>query len=457
MEKSAVPNEAKSSVILSEAKSSVILSEAKNLIIFLNAAALHAFYIFYTPTWERQHDVIGFRNGKGIGQAALIEYLMENGHFPDFDPTKRWGFFQPLLHHVIAAALLKVNLLRGMNYDKACESIQVLTFIYSLIFIFYGFRILKLMGLEGRGLFVSETLLALHPVFVLLSGSVNNDMLSHMFFIMAVFYVLRWQEGDRLRDLLLTALCIGLSMMAKLSGVLVAPAVAFLMLYRLYKDIREKKNTILRIGEYALFGAIAFPLGMIFPLRNLLLFGVPLTYMPKVGEELTGHSALSRIFDIRTDTPYACMIKNGDAYDEFNVFLLLIKTGLTGEYDYGAEKAAITPFAWILFISGVLLFATVVVLFICVLFKRKLIGDIPKRVFWVILIMTGILFMVRLMFKAPNFSSGDIRYIAWIMVPAAMLPGLFLEGSRRGVALFIEAVAAAFALSSAAVYVLLGL
>ena len=64
--------------------------EAFSLFIFLNAALMHTFYIIYTHTWERQHDVIGFRNGKGIGQAALIEYLMTEGHLPDFDPTSRW-------------------------------------------------------------------------------------------------------------------------------------------------------------------------------------------------------------------------------------------------------------------------------------------------------------------------------------------------------------------------------
>ncbi len=425
--------------------------------ILLNAAALHAFYIYYTPTWERQHDVIGFRNGKGIGQAALIEYLMENGHFPDFDPTKRWGFFQPLLHHMIAALVLKINLLKGMNYDSACENIQLLTFAYSLVFLFYGFRIFALMGLKGRELIISEILLSLHPVFILLSGSVNNDMLSHMFFIMAVFHILRWQEGDKLKDLLLTALFIGLSMMSKLSGVLIAPAVAFLMLRRLYGDIREKGNIPARIGSFALFGAIAFPLGLFFPIRNYLLFKVPPDYMPEVGEKLTEHSVLSRILDIRTDTPYACMVKNGNAYDEFNVFLLLIKTGLTGEYDFGAEKPIITPFAWTLFISGCLLFAAIVILFIYVFLGRSPIKDVPVRAFWVILILTGILFMVRLMFKAPNFSSGDIRYIAWIIVPAALLPGLYLQGKSGRTVIITEALTAVFALSSAAVYILLGL
>ncbi|MBQ6966947.1 MAG: glycosyltransferase family 39 protein [Lachnospiraceae bacterium] len=429
--------------------------EAASLFIFLNAGLLHVFYIIYTHTWERQHDVIGFRNGKGIGQAALIEYLMNEGHLPDFDPTTRWGFFQPLLHHIVSAVWLKFNLMRGMNYDRACEYIQILTLIYSMVLIFYGFRIFTLMGLKGRGLIISETLLAFHPLLILLSGSVNNDIMSHMFLVMAIYYILKWYRDEKLRDLFLTALTIGLSMMAKLSGVLAAPAVAFLMLYKLIGDIREKKGVFKRIREYALFAVTVFPLGLFFPIRNMILFHVPLTYMPEVGEDLSGYSLIQRIFDIRTATPYTCMIKNGNAYDEFNVFLALIKTGLTGEDDYSVVNPYITCFAWILFFAGAVLFITVVVLFFYVFLRNDMVKEVPIRLFWVILIGTGILFMLRLIFSVPNFSSEDIRYIAWIVVPAAMLPG-FPVVSGKAVN-YMSVLTGVFAFASAGVYYLLGL
>ena len=426
------------------------------LFIFINSLLLHSFYIAYTDTWVRQHDVIGFGNKKGIGQAALIEYLMNEGHLPDFDPTTKWGFFQPLLHHIIAAAFLKLSLLRGMNLGRAAESLQILTLIYSLVFILYGFRIFTLMGLKDRALYLAEALLAFHPVLILLSGSINNDLLSHMLLVMAVYYALKWQRDDRLPDLLITALMIGLSMMSKLSGVLVAPAVAYLMGFRLFTEGKEVKKLIKRLGEYFLFALVVFPTGLFFPLRNLILFKVPLTFMPEVGEDLSGYSLLQRFLDIRTGTPYACMIKNGSPYDEFNIFLLLIKTGLTGEYDYSVFNPYITPFAWILFISGSLLFITVSLIFIFIL-RGKLIKEVPIRLFWSILILTGILFQMRLMISVPNFSSGDLRYIAWIILPAALLTGLYVDTGKRGVVRFIYLESGVFILSSAAVYYLLGL
>lgn len=429
-----------------------------SLYLFLNSAFLHIFYITYTRTFERQHDVIGFRNGKGIGQAALIEYLMENGRLPDFDPTKRWGFFQPLLHHIIAAVLLKINLLRGMNYDGACETIQILTLIYSLVFVFYGFRILRLMDLKGWGLHIPEALIAFHPLLILLSGSVNNDMMSHMFLIMAVYYGLKWYKIEAVADLMLTALMIGLSMMAKLSGVLAAPAIAFLMMAKLYDEIKDNGSIVNRLFQYILFGIIVFPLGLFFPIRNLILFKVPLTYMPEVGEELTDHSIFSRIFDVRTGTPFASMIKNGDVYDEYNIFLSLIKTSLTGEYDLSQVSEKITFFAWILFFTGVILFITDVILFFRIFCRDDIIKNVPVRLFWVILILTGILFMLRLIFTVPNFSSQDMRYIAWIVVPAAMLPGLYEMKAQGTIFRYVVTlVTVVFCIASAAVYYILGM
>lgn len=426
-----------------------------SLLVFLNALILHFFYIAYTPVYERQHDVIGFNNGKGIGQAALIEYLMNERKLPDFNPTERWGFFQPLLHHIISAVFLKLNLLTGINYGRACERIQILTFLYSMILIIFAFRIFTLMGLKGKGLLISEILICVHPVFILLSGSVNNDILSHMFLVMAVFYALKWFRDDDHKDLLLTALTVGLSMAAKLSGVLVSPAIAFLMAAKLYNDVRSGGNTGKRILSYVYFALLVFPIGLFFPIRNFLLFNVSPGYIPEVGEDLSGYSLFSRIFDIRTKTPYACMIKNGDAYDEFNVFLAFIKTSLTGEYNYSAVNRYIDIFAWLLFVAGIILFFTAVFLFFRIFFKDDIIKDIQIRLFWVILIVTGILFMLKLALGVPNFSSEDIRYIAWIMVGAAMLPGIYISAGKGRKVLTV--LAGLFAFASAGVYYLLGM
>ena len=47
-----------------------------NILLILTGivcALLRMFYVYYTPSWRRQHDVIGF--GADEGQAAFIEYF----------------------------------------------------------------------------------------------------------------------------------------------------------------------------------------------------------------------------------------------------------------------------------------------------------------------------------------------------------------------------------------------
>ncbi len=436
----------------------------------ITAFIIRFFYIMYTPTWERQHDVIGFNNGKGIGQAALIEWLAENVKLPDFDPRTRWGFFQPLLHHIISAAWLKINLVIGVNYDKACENIQILTLIYSMIFVFFGIRLLREMKLSGMPFRAAAFLIALHPSFILMAGSVNNDMLCLTLLIMSVFYAICWYNDSTYGNIVKTAFCIGGAMMAKLSGFLAAPAIAFLFLMKLIRS--GKKEAFGYLKQFVLFGCISFPIGLFFPIRNLILFGVPLMYMPEVGEPVGDHSIISRIFDVRVTSPYSSMVKNGNTFDEFNVPVAMIKTSLTGEYDLGAVNRYITPFAWILFITGSVL--AVVAFLATILYTRRpckkmnnkgindkelLFQDPVIRIFWLILYATGLIFYLRLAFSVPNFSSEDFRYVAYLIVPESLYIGLLLTEleKRKKMRAVLGMIIAVFGVSSLGVYFLLGL
>ena len=436
----------------------------------LTAFLLRLFYILYTPTWERQHDVVGFGNAKGIGQAALIEWLYQNRRLPDFDPRSRWGFFQPLLHHFLAALWLGFNQLLHFSYTQSCENIQFLTLCYSICFTIYAIRIFKEMGLSGGGLTLATAITALHPSFILMSGSVNNDMLTHTLSAMAIFYGLRWYRNEGIGNIIKCALSIGLAMMAKLSGVLVAPAIAFLFLFKLVKGGREKLTHYIK--EYAIFAFISLPLGLFFPLRNYFLFKVPLMYMPHVGEPVGQYSLFERIFDIRTDTPFTHLIANGNKYDEFNVPLALMKTSLLGEYDYSIKNGYMLPFCWILLISGTLLallalLATVRYTFMgcrpdnAALRPAKgtvFIPDTALRAFWGIIYLAAMFFYLRLAFSVPNFSSSDFRYIAYLIVPEAMFLGfLYEELPKKGLKYILSALTGLFCLSSAGTYFLLGL
>ena len=418
------------------------------------AVFLRGFYIWYTPTWIRQHDVIGFNNGKGIGQAAFIEWFYQKGILPDFDVRERWGFFQPALHHIVSALWLKLNIALGFGYSVACENIQILTAAYSILISYFAYRIFYLSGLRGKPLKTAFAIAALHPSYILLSGSVNNDCLCILLTVMSIYFALNWERKSSLANILLTGLCIGLAMMTKLSGVLVAPAVAYLFIDKWIRGGREKFFYYLK--QYLCFGAVAFPLGLFFPIRNYLKFGVPLNYTPPVGEPLARTDLFSRLLDIRTATPFTCLIKNGDAYDEFNIPLAIMKTSLTGEDNLALNNPYIMIPSWLLFAAGTALAVIALIATIYIVFGGSKFMALQSRVFWGILYVTAVAFILNLCFSIPNFSSQDFRYVSFLLVPECLALGCLMQYKKR-LLVPIEIISAVFAASTAAVYILIGL
>ena len=81
---------------------------------------------------------------------------------------------------MLAALWIRLQEFTGIDYQDACEHVQVLTLIYSLAAMYFAYRLFRYFKLSGEALLLSFALSALHPGFILMSGSINNDMLSIM-------------------------------------------------------------------------------------------------------------------------------------------------------------------------------------------------------------------------------------------------------------------------------------
>ncbi|HAG70028.1 MAG TPA: hypothetical protein DCL38_08645 [Lachnospiraceae bacterium] len=415
---------------------------------------LKLLYVLYTAIWTRQHDVVDF--GTGEGHAGYIEYLYFNNSLPDGDPRDRWAFFQPPLHHIISAIWMKLCNRFRLSYRQLQENVQALTFFYVASSNVLSYFICRELKLKGRGLAAAMTITAFHPVFVIMSGSINNDALSLFFMVLSLYLVILWYKRPSFLLIILLALSIGLSMMAKLSGGLIAPAVASLFLYRLIKD---RKDTLKYLLQYAVFGVIVFPLGLWWEVRNMLGFGMPLNYIPPVGEQLEKTGLFSRLFDLRLISVYPSMIKNGDPFDEYNVFWAMLKTSLFDDENLSLEWRLIDPFAVVLFVSGLILLIICLYATFRVLSER---GESSLAPEWKLLLgvfyVTMVAAYLSFALGSPNYSAQSFRYISATVILEAVFLGLFLgdgedEGRPYG---WVPILTYVFALSSAAVYVLLG-
>lgn len=398
-------------------------------------------YILYTPVWCRQHDVINF--GAEEGHAAYIEYLLQYHSLPDFDPREKWAFFQPPLHHILAALWIKINTKFGIPLQQAQENVQVLTLFYTCSITMISYYIFQEFHLKKWGMRIACMVTAFSPVFILMSGSINNDALCIALQVAAFYFALKWYQEPKLGLMLLTAVCIGGSMMTKLSGGSLAPAVAVLFLLKLMTDSTNKmtetaadrhfhikffwKNFKTYWIQFAAFVVVCFPLGLWAPIRNKVLFNVPLNYTPAVGEGLAQYSLFQRLFDLRLSSVYPAMINNGDAYDEYNILLALIKTSLFGEYNYGNENPLVNPFAIILFITAVLLAVTALLATLFFLFSKRSPLTLEWKLYLGVFYITQLIVYFSFALKQLYFSSQDIRYIAGILIPESLFLGLLAD------------------------------
>ncbi|MCR5108180.1 MAG: glycosyltransferase family 39 protein [Lachnospiraceae bacterium] len=430
-------------------------------IIMISGILLKTAYVLYTAVYTRQHDVIDF--GAPEGHAAYIEYIYYNNALPTGDPREKWAFFQPPLHHVIAAVWMKLCNKFTHVYRQLQENVQALTLFYTSAVEILSLFICRELKLKKKGMLAAMLLISFHPVYIIMSGSINNDALSLVFSIAALYIAILWYKNPCLPYIILLALAIGLSMLAKLSGGTVAPAVAFIFLLRF---IRDEKDRIKYLIWFVIFGIIVFPLGIGWEIRNMISFGMPFNYIPPVGEILPQTGFVSRILDIRINSIYPSMIAYGDKYDEYNVIVQMIKSSLFGEYDLGLDAPFVTPFAVVLFISAILLV-------LCgVYVKASLIkGIIRGRSFnirresmsdlWVMLFIYYIVMLISYFsfaLSSDNFSAMDFRYISAVIVTDGLFFGIYTDGrpEEEGRVKVVFLLLYIFCLSSFLVYILLG-
>ena len=477
---------------------------AKNIIFFIFAMGflLRLVYILSTNGSmtsqgyfiPRQHDVHWFfgpdeyRTGLKNGHAAYIEYFYFGNGLPDFDVRKIWQFYHPPLWHMICALWLKIQTVLGITYTAAIENLQLLSLFCSSMIMLLAHRLFGLFRLKGKALIIAFSIAAFHPAFIMLAGSINNDVLSIMLILMSLVFAVEWYRQPGFRKILKLALSIGLAMAAKLSGAIVAIAVAFLFVLKFIKQCVKKEKVWNFIGQYAAFLGVCAPIGLFYGIRNLIKFKVPLLYVPELSINSTqyigSHSVFERLFDISSlwetgiyparATEYLAG-KYGYTYYDYNIPVSVLKSSVFGEYYFGADSALTKAIASVMFWSAAVLAvlsAVCVVIFIIKLIKGRINQSkngiifenengfsFSEGVFTLIFYFSMILSYTKFCFDFPHFCTMDFRYIALTVVVGALYIGLFSKkllknNNMSGKIVFacIALTTVLFALSTSLIY-----
>lgn len=419
-------------------------------LLFAVGFTLRILYVLYTPYTARQHDVWLVTSGKG--HMGYIQYIAEHLAIPD--TNRVWQFTHPPLHHILAGVLYRLLFNSGLAPEIIAEKLQFLTCFYSCAMMTVCDRLFCRCGLKNGARVLANTVIVFHPTFLLLGGCLNNDMLCLLLSVASLLYFAAWWQEKTTAPLALCGVFLGLAMMAKVSAALLAFPLAAAFVARAFSS-KEKPARLLK--QYALFGALSVPLGMWFPVRNLLRFGQSFGYVAALSPEANASQYLAGISPARRllSFPLSQLQNPFQSWDETdpgcNIFLSLFKTSVFGEGEWGSGM-----FAPLLLYVSILLALTA---FAVLLWRST--AALPPRsengldAVWLILSVVTLLSFILFCFSYPFICSQDFRYLAALLPFGALsLGNLFTSSKSRVLRGLLGAGIGLFALSSTVIYAL---
>ena len=408
------------------------LFEPNNLRLLIMAFAflLYISYILFTQCTKRQIDAGYIHNG--FGHLSYIEYLYEHGLLlPDFDPRNFIQMYHPPLFYYIAAFIVRITTLLGIPYENALESAQIIPLYSAVCTLITADKIFRKFRLKDYALCAALALTAFGTGIIILSGMLNNDMLSIALETGAVFCALEWYDNRTFRNIIKTALCIGFGMMTKLSVAIAAPPIALLFIYVFFKELKSRK---IYIRQFLAFLGISVPLAIWFPIKNLILFGIPLGYVPQGMHNayMKNIPVWKRLFDFSWQNfEYPITVNYGGSifdtngkFEDYNPIIALIKSNV--DMQMMRDKGFLAAIFYIQFYIMLILAVTGFSYMIYCLFSKNM-KHIFMSVFWLSIMVSYYIFCIRY----TNIYAENIRYVFDIIIINSLYVSLLLNDSRQ--------------------------
>lgn len=399
--------------------------------LFFIAISVLLGYISYTPFFLRQHDGRNFYKYQNGGNFGYIGYIFYNNHLPNFSPRDYWCFSNPPLFYIISACYIKLQNFFGREIDNCIENLQLLTFIYTTILYIYVYKILKSIKIE-KSLLSVLCLIFFVPAVIIMSGSINNDILSIMLQAMAIFYTIKWKETDKLSDLIKIAITISFAMMTKISSAVIAVAIAYVFLRKVLENKEKFKQYLL---HFTIFAIIALPIGLWFPIKNLILYDIPLTYVQSVDlgnqSNITEYSAFERVFTIKSkEQLYDVNVILAGENRDYNLFFSTLKSFVVDEKIDYEENKVLDLIVHSIFYLSILISIIYIVNIIIVLKDYKKIKN-EWILFALILLILEIISYIKFCFDYPFTFTMNFRYIIPTLISYGIITGIASDRNKK--------------------------
>ena len=168
----------------------------------------------------------------------------------------------------------------GFNEENSIFLIRTLSLLFSILWLYLAFKLAKTYLKSTFSQNIFRAFMALTPAFVILSGAVNNDTLTALLGIWALYEIARYYLHQKRRDFYLATLAVLLASLTKISSLLLAIYFMIVLLVQYRNSIEYKEELKKNI--------------LIFGLSVLFVFGFALlkAHIPASGEFRFVNSAL---------------------------------------------------------------------------------------------------------------------------------------------------------------------
>ncbi len=391
---------------------------------------LRLLYVILMPVVNfAQYDIgsVYWEQESFTGHLGYIMYLVRYHHLPNFDPTIVYQFNHPPVHHIISA--LWVSFIKIFTDDITVwtESIQFVTFIYSVVAMFAVYGILKELKIDSRGIVLGMLIWSFQPTLIMTAGSINNDGIGLMFQTLALYFTVKWYHTRAYRDIIGIALTIGFGMISKLSAGLVSVPIGVFFVYVFIADwIRSKKFPASRLAQFFVFGIICCPIGLCWVIRCYVKYGMSPTYiayLPDTSPQYVGmYSAAERLLPPNI-IEFVKNLSHGSLGFGWNIWAQMLRTSALGECDLSSFPMWGKILCLLMIFVNLILMIWSFAAFIKAFLTKsslRMNGNYPgigNRILWIL----GWIVMMYSYFsfanKYPHECSMNFRYIQLAMLP----------------------------------------
>ncbi len=458
-------------------------------IMFVMGFALRLGYVLNVMVPDNQHDVFSiYFNARYPRHNTYIWHIYETGTLPTenvYDINQLSQLYHPPLHHYTAALWMRFQNMIGIDAFAAYENIQYLTLFYSAAIMVAADKLFLHFKFSGGLRIALFALIAFHPSFYILAGSINNDVLCILLMAVAALYSVRWYDSPSLFNTVALAFSIGGAMLAKLSGAVVAFGTAYLMLAKLL-DLRTGivNNFKALWHRFVVFGAVCFPLGLWWSVRCNILYGMPFGYVPSMSqspaneqylhgfsywERLSGKGSVT-LQNIYPNIGGTDVLGGEGRFFDYGIAPYAFKSSFFGEYFHKLNVAPLQnklAYAMTFAALALILFSLAgMAVGFYVGYRNDRNHNIRKNPFLVQGQEQGFRFVlifhaamvasyVLFCFKYPFTCTMDFRYIVPTLITGAVSAGVFLSGDykwKKPLKYAYIAITAVFCLASATFY-----